>query len=149
LFRQYLAAKDPGHRAASAEGLARVGAKDYLPQIEQRLQSERGPAVRLAYFFALHKLGRNHLDQIVAALQDDGAAPQASEYLIELGPPVTKALTAYLTAREANIRGRVAEILGVIGGRDVLPALESARLDQNEAVARAVAAAIDRIKARG
>jgi HEAT repeat protein len=148
LFRQYLAAKDPGHRAASAEGLARVGAKDYVPQIEQRLEAERGPAVRLAYFFALHKLGRNSLEQLVMALQDDGAAPQASEYLIELGPPVAKALAPYLTAREPNIRGRVAELLGLIGGPDVLQALESARLDQNEAVARAVAAAIERIKAR-
>ena len=148
LFRQYIAAKDPGFRAASAEGLARTGAADYVPQIEQRLQNERGPAVRLAYFFALHKLGRNSLDQIVSALADDGAAAQAIEYLVELGPSIAKDLTPYLASREDNVRGRVAQVLGLIGTADVLPALESARMDRNEAVARAVAAAIDRIKSR-
>jgi HEAT repeat protein len=148
LFRQYLAAKDPGHRAASAEGLARVGAADFVAQIEQRLQSERGPAVQLAYFFALQTLGRNYLEHLVSALEEDESAPQAMEYLIELGPSIAKALTPHLASREDNIRGRVAEILGIIGGPDVLPALESARLDRNDAVARAIAAAIDRIKAR-
>ena len=148
LFRQYLAAKDPGFRAASAEGLARTGAADFLPQLEQRLQSERGPAVQLAYFFALQKLGRNSLEPLVTALAEDEAAAQATEYLIELGPAIAKDLTAYLASREDNIRGRVAQILGMIGTADVLPALETARLDRNEAVARAVAAAIDRIKSR-
>lgn len=149
LFRQYLAAKDPGHRAASAEGLGRTGAADFVPQLEQRLQSERGPAVQLAYFFALQKLGRNYLEHIVAALDDDDAAPQATEYLIELGPSVAAQLAPALASPEPNVRGRVAQILGVVGGPDVLPALESARQDRNEAVARAIAAAIARIKARG
>lgn len=148
LFRQYLAAKDPGHRAASAEGLGRVGAEDFVPQLEQRLQSERGPAVQLAYFFALQKLGRDYLQHIAAALADDDTAAQATEYLIELGPAVAKGLTPYLASPEDNVRGRVAQILGVIGGPEVVPALESARMDRNAAVARAVAAAIERIKAR-
>lgn len=148
LFRQYLAAKDPGFRAASAEGLGRVNAADYLPQIEQRLQNERGPAVQLAYFFALQKLGRNYLEHIVAALADDDGAPQAMEYLIELGPSIQKELVPYLASRDDNVRGRVAQVLGLIGTADVLPALESARLDRNEAVARAIAAAVDRIKSR-
>jgi HEAT repeat protein len=104
--------------------------------------------VQLAYFFALQKLGRNYLEHIVAALEDDGSAAQAMEYLVELGPAMGKELTPYLASKEANVRGRVAEILGIIGGPDVIPALESARLDRNEAVARAIAAAIDRIKAR-
>lgn len=148
LFRQYLAAKDPGHRAASAEGLGRVGADDYVPQLEQRLQNERGPAVQLAYSFALQKLGRDYLEHIVAALAEDDTAAQATEYLIELGPPVAKRLTPYLASQEDNVRGRVAQILGVLGGADVVPALESARMDRNAAVARAVAAAIERIKSR-
>ena len=148
LFRQFIAAKDPGHRAASAEGLARVGATDFVPQLEQRLQSERGPAVQLAYFFALQTLGRNYLEHIVKALEEDDSAPQAMEYLVELGSAVAKDLVPYLASREDNVRGRVAEILGIVGTADVLPALESSRLDRNEAVARAVAAAIDRIKAR-
>ena len=156
LFRQYLAAKDPGFRAASAEGLARTGAVDFVPQLEQRLQNERGPAVQLAYFFALQKLGRNYLEHIVSALAEDDAAQQAMEYLIELGqggaalqgPPIAKQLIPYLGSREDNVRGRVAQVLGIIGTADVLPALESARMDRNEAVARAVAAAIDRIKSR-
>ena len=146
LFRQYLAAKDPGHRAASAEGLGRTGAVDFVPQLEQRLQSERGPAVQLAYFFALQKLGRNYLEHIVSALEDDDAAPLATEYLIDLGPGIAKDLARFLGSQEANVRGRVAQILGVIGGPDVLPALEAARLDRNAAVAGAVAAAIERIK---
>lgn len=148
LFRQFIAAKDPGFRAASAEGLARVNAVDFVPQLEQRLQNERGPAVQLAYFFALQKLGRNYLEHIVSALEEDDSAPQAIEYLTELGPSIAKELTPYLGSREDNVRGRVAQILGVIGTAEVIPALESARLDRNEAVARAVAAAIDRIKSR-
>lgn len=148
LFRQYLAAKDPGFRAASAEGLGRVNATDVLPQLEQHLQRERGPAVQLAYVFALQKLGRNYLDHIVAALADDDGAQQAMEYLVELGPSIQTALAAHLASREDNVRGRVVQVLGLIGTPDVLPALERARLDRNEAVARAIAAAIDRIKAR-
>ena len=148
LFRQYLASKDPGHRAASAEGLGRVGAVDFVPQLEQRLQSERGPAVQLAYFYALQKLGRNYLEHIAAALEDDDAAQLAAEYLIDLGPSVAKDLTPFLASREENVRGRVAQVLGVIGGPEVLQSLESAKLDRNAAVARAASAAIDRIKAR-
>lgn len=148
LFRQYLASKDPGHRAASAEGLARVGAVDFVPQLEQRLQSERGPAVQLAYFYALQKLGRNYLEHIAAALADDDAAQQATEYLVDLGPSIAKDLTPYLVSRDANVRGRVAQVLGVIGGPEVLQSLESAKLDRNPAVARAAAAAVDRINAR-
>ena len=186
LFRQYIAAKDPGFRAASAEGLARTGAADFVPQLEQRLQSERGPAVMLAYFFALTKLGRNYTEQLVSALGDDEAAPQATEYLIELGggadtrggpearggagstggaesrggagstggaqsrggADIAKQLVPYLASREDNVRGRVAQILGMIGTAEQLPALESARQDRNEAVAAAIAAAIDRIKSR-
>jgi HEAT repeat protein len=148
LFRQYLASKDPGHRAASAEGLGRVGAVDFVPQLEQRLQSERGPAVQLAYFYALQKLGRNYLEYIVAALQDTDGAQQATEYLIDLGPSIAKDLTPYLASREENVRGRVAQILGVIGGPEVLQSLESAKLDRNAAVANAASAAVERIKVR-
>jgi HEAT repeat protein len=148
LFRQFLAAKDPGFRAASAEGLGRVGADDFVPQLEERLQGERGPSVQLAYFFALQKLGRDYLEHIVNALRRDETAPQAMEYLIELGPSIAKDLTPYLASREDNVRGRVAQVLGLIGTAEVLPALESARLDRNDAVARAIAAAIDRIKVR-
>lgn len=148
LFRQYLASKDPGHRAASAEGLGRVGAVDSVPQLEQRLQSERGPAVQLAYLYALQKLGRNYLEHIVAALDDDESAQQATEYLIDLGPSIAKDLTPYLASREENVRGRVAQVLGLIGGPEVLQSLESAKLDRNAAVARAAAAAIERISAR-
>lgn len=148
LFRQYLASKDPGHRAASAEGLARVGAVDFVPQLEQRLQTERGPAVQLAYFYALQKLGRNYLEHIVAALEDEEAASQATEYLLDLGPSIAKDLTPYLASKAENVRGRVAQVLGVIGGPEVLPSLESAKLDRNTAVARAAAAAVERISAR-
>lgn len=148
LFRQYIASKDPGHRAASAEGLGRVGAADFVPQLEQRLQNERGPAVQLAYFYALQKLGRNYLEHIVAALADNDGAAQATDYLVDLGPAIAKDLTPYLASREDNVRGRVAQILGVIGGPDVLQALESAKLDRNPSVARAAAAAVERIKSR-
>ncbi len=156
VFRQYLAAKDAGFRAASAEGLARTGAVDFVPQLEQRLQGEKSGAVQLAYFFALQKLGRNYLEHIVSALADDDSAPQAMEYLIELGgggaalqgPPIEKQLVPYLASPEDNVRGRVAQVLGLVGTADVIAALETARLDRNEAVARAMAAAIDRIKSR-
>lgn len=148
LFRQYLAAEDPGHRAASAEGLGRVGADDYVPQIEQRLQQERGPAVQLAYMFALQKLGRDYLEHIIGALADEDSAPQAMEYLVELGPPVAPSLVRYLTSEDDEVRGRAAQVLGLIGGADVLPALASARQDRNPAVAAAAAAAIARIEGR-
>jgi len=147
LFRQYLASRDPGHRAASAEGLGRVGADDYVPQLEQRLQKERAPAVQLAYMFALQTLGRDYLQHIVAALGDNDSAGQAAEYLVELGPSAAGALVSQLSSRDADMRVRAAGILGLIGGPDVLPALEAARQDRDPAVAAAAEAAVARIKA--
>jgi HEAT repeat protein len=103
--------------------------------------------VRLAAVFALQKLGRNYAARIVDLMSSDKVIPQAQEYLVELGPPMSPTLVPRLQEPDVNVREAVADVLGVIGDASVIPALEAATKDRDPSVALAAKRALARLRA--
>jgi HEAT repeat protein len=146
VFFEQVASKDADLRRAAFEGLARLGDVAAIRAVETRTTGERDKVVRLARAFALARDGGRGLAELVPALSDDRRAEQAMAYLVELGRAHVKALTPGLSNPDVPIRGRLVQVLGIIGGPDALAALQPSTRDQDPEVARAAEHAIARIK---
>jgi HEAT repeat protein len=147
LFKERLADKDPFIRRAAAEGLGRVGDTASIDDLVRTATTDESEMVRAAMAFGLAKLGRNYVTRIVDSMDSPKMVPQAQDYLIELGPPILKDLYPRLQESEPAIRSGVAEVLGIIGGEEALPALQAVAQDRDSGVANAAKHAIERIKA--
>jgi HEAT repeat protein len=147
VFRAHLVATDAPMRVMALEGLARLRARDALPQISSALQSEHDPAALLAGAFAYYTLGSSaNLDQLVQALTNPALSRQARVYLTELGGEAAEGLRPYLRRPEPDVRQAVAEVLGLSGDPGSLAALEAAARDTDPAVAEAVRQALIRLR---
>jgi HEAT repeat protein len=146
LFKQRFADKDEYLRRAATEGLARAGDTSELSALEIGAGSDSSEMVRAAMTFALQKLGKNYVPRLAEFLGHEKTAPQAAEYVIELGPSIAPTLFAHLQDPSAAIRGNVAMILGEIGGPAALPALQPLTTDRDKDVIEAATRAIERIK---
>ena len=146
LFKERLADKDPYLRRAAAEGLGRIGDSASIDELVRNATTDDAEMVRMAMAFALAKLGRNYVTRIVDTMDSAKMLPQAQDYLIELGPPIIKDLYPRLQESEPSIRSGVAEVLGIIGGEEALPALQAVTQDHDPEVAAAAKRAIARIK---
>jgi HEAT repeat protein len=148
LFKSRIADRDPYLRRAAAEGLGRAGDTSETAALEIGAGNDGSAMVRAAMAFALQKLGRNYVTRIVDFLSDDKLVAQAQGYLLELGPPIARELPARLQEPDPAVRARVADVLGFIGDRTVLPALQKAAEDRNRDAAEAAKRAIERIQSR-
>ena len=149
IFKARLADRDAFIRRAAVEGLAKAGAADEAEAIETILTADSSEMVRAAAAYALQRFGRNALPHLVELLDSRDLAPQIAGYFIELGTPVVAELTRHLTHRDEAVRGNVALIIGAIGTRTELAALEPLLQDRSGEVRRAAERAIQRIKVRG
>jgi HEAT repeat protein len=146
LFESQTGSGYPAHRRAAYEGLARTrAAKVTANRISGALASEDDRRVRLAMAYALASAG-SPLTPIVEALSDSDLAPQALEYLVELGPVRTADLGALLRDQNPVVRRYVATALGFTGGSAAESALGAARQDPDTAVRHAVEIAQLRIR---
>lgn len=169
LFTSRLADRDPFLRRAAAEGLARAGQSSTrfntaqtgaaaregstessaVAALEYGASADSSEMVRAAMAFALQKLGRPSVSRLADALDAERMAPQIVGYFLELGPPVAAELTPHLKDPSDAIRGRVALILGAIGGEAERAALQPLLQDRSSEVRRAAERAIERITLRG
>ena len=109
LYRELLFSNDPEQRRLAVEGLARISTPAMLPAFKTDFQRERNGDVRIAYAFAIARLGdRAFLDSLVLALGGSGAtAGHARDLLIELGPDDrTRPLRLPERPRPGRARGR-------------------------------------------
>jgi HEAT repeat protein len=136
-------------RRAAIEGLARAGDSSEIAAIELAVTNDSSDMVRAAAAFALQMLGRDYVAQMVRPLESSKLAPQIAGYFIELGHPVAPALSAHLKDQRDTIRGNVASILGAIGTKAEIAAVEPLLQDRNADVRRAAERAIQRLKVRG
>ncbi len=149
VFFEQVGSKDADLRRAAFEGLARLGDVAAIRAVEMRTGAERDRTVQLARAFALARDGGRGVPQLTAALGDDRRAEQAMAYLVELGRPHVKALVPVLATPDVPTRGRLVQVLGIVGGPDALQALEPTTRDPDPAVARAAEHAIVRIRLLG
>jgi HEAT repeat protein len=149
VFFEQVGSKDADLRRAAFEGLARLGDVAAIRAVEARTGGERDRTVRLARAFALARDGGRGLPELTAALGDDRRAEQAMAYLVELGRLHVKALVPRLGDPDVPTRGRLVQVLGIVGGPEALQALEPTTRDPDPAVARAAEHAIARIRLLG
>ncbi len=146
VFFEQVGSKDADLRRAAFEGLARLGDVAAIRAVEARTGGEKDRTVRLARAFALARDAGRGLPELTAALGDDRRAEQVMAYLVELGRGHVKALTPRLADPDAPTRGRLVQVLGLVGGPDALQALEPSTRDPDPVVARAAEHAITRIR---
>ena len=149
LFRAALSRSEPAALRAAVEGLARAGEKDAVASAATALARHGKSEVVLGVAFAQQRVGLgSQLDRLIQAAGGRDTFLQAQDYLVELGPPVAKAVAGILPGATTAARLRLIEVLGVIGGPEQLPALQAAQRDESGEVAAAASRAVRRIKAR-
>jgi HEAT repeat protein len=149
LFKERLPDKDPYIRRAAAEGLGRSGDTSSFDALEKLVGTDESAMVRMAAAFALQKLGRNYAGRIADLMASPKVVDQGAEYLVELGPSMAPLLQPRLLEPDADVREAIADVLGVIGGPDVVPALQAAAAkDPKGAPGAAAKRAVARIQAR-
>lgn len=147
VFLTRLGDKDAWLRRAAAEGLGRSGAKSEVSALQTGASTDASEMVRAAMAFALQKLGQNYVSRLAEFMDSPKIAPQVAEYFIELGPEIVSALLPHLQDPDAAIRGKIAVVLGGIGGDEALRGLQPLLQDKDAEVAKAAARAVARIKA--
>jgi HEAT repeat protein len=147
LFKTALSSRDPNFRRSAVEGLARAGDKGDGAAIDAMIAGERDPAVILAAAFAQHRAGRAvQTPRLVQALGDRRLAPQARDYLIELGTPVAPDVAAALPSAPDEARLAMLHVLGVTGGAKQAASVEPLQKDADPRVAAAARRALSRIR---
>ena len=145
VFFEQVGSKDADLRRAAFEGLARLGDVAAIRAVEARTGGEKDRRARLARAFALARDGGRGLPELIKAIGDDRLAEQVMAYLVELGRIHVTALVPTLTDPDVPTRGRIVQVLGILGGPEALQALEPSTRDPDPAVARAAEHAIARI----
>jgi len=147
LFKERLQDKDPFIRRAAVEGLGRTGDTASFEALQRIVGTDESAMVRMAAAFALQKLGRNYASRVADLMASPKVVEQGEEYLVELGPPIATQLVPRLQEPDVEVREAIADVLGVIGGPDAVPALEAAAAkDPKSGVAIAAKRAVARIQ---
>jgi HEAT repeat protein len=146
VFFEQVTSRDADLRRAAFEGLARLGDVAAIRAVEARTGGEKDRRARLARAFALARDGGRGLPELLKMIGDDRLAEQVMAYLVELGRPHVNALVPTLADPDVPTRGRIVQVLGIVGGPEALQALEPSTRDPDPAVARAADHAIARIR---
>ena len=89
--------------------------------------------------------GGRGVPDLLKAIGEDHLAEQVMAYLVELGRGHVKELLPALASPDVATRGRIVQVLGIVGGPEALQALEPSMRDPDPAVARAAEHAIARV----
>jgi hypothetical protein len=146
----FLAAKaDKGVdiRLYANEGLARLADPSYGTVLSAERLIEKNARVQVAQAFGLLRIGREeYLEELVRALGGWATKDLAREYLLETQVSERPALFA-MHSKNASVRAELADVFGLMGDRDALPALEELVHDTDTGVARNAERAVRRITA--
>jgi HEAT repeat protein len=151
LYRELLFSNDPEQRRLAVEGLGRIADKSMLSAFKTDFQREKSGDVRIAYAFAIARLGdRAFLDTLVLALGGSGStADHARSLLIELGPGIVPDLYPYLNDRDPGVRGAVCDLLAVLGDASSADRITPLLADPNSRVADRANRAIEKLRRQG
>jgi HEAT repeat protein len=147
LFRELANGRNAALRRSAVEGLGRGGDRESQPLLERLAASDPTPAVRLAAQYALQLLGQTQTHLIASAIADGDLAPQAVDYLLEIGPPALPGVVEALkVATDTRHRTTLVQLVGWIGTMVDRALLEPLVTDREERVRRAATVAIERIQ---
>ena len=146
VFFEQVTSRDADLRRSAFEGLARLGDVAAIRAVEARTGGEKDRRARLARAFALARDGGRGLPELIKSIGEDRLAEQVMAYLVELGRIHVTALVPTLADPDVPTRGRIVQVLGILGGPEALQALEPSTRDPDPAVARAAEHAIARIR---
>ena len=142
---EQLTSRDAAIRRLAIEGIVRAGDTKAIANIEtatagesigrrsSRARSRRG-ARRSRARHDRHARERRMLFE------------QAMGYLVELGQGIAAPLSMHLKDPNARVRERIAQVLGLIGGKDAQVALEGTLRDPDVNVSRAAERGLARIR---
>jgi HEAT repeat protein len=146
LFRELLQDPDPDRRRLAVEGLARVSDASVLPAFKKDFQRETNPELKLAYNFAITRLGdRAFIDSLVLGLSGP-LAKTARGYLLELGPSILPDVYPYLNDPNAEVRASLCDLIAQLGDPAAIPKLEPLLSDPNSKVADRANRAVELLK---
>jgi HEAT repeat protein len=147
LFRELVNGRNAALRRSAVEGLGRSADKESQPLLERLAASDPTPAVRLAALDALQRLGQTQTHLIASAIADGDLAPQAVDYLLDIGPPAMPGVVEALkVATDTRHRATLVQLVGYIGTMADRALLEPLLTDREERVRRAATVAIERIQ---
>jgi HEAT repeat protein len=141
-------AKEPERRAWAALAIGESGCRDLAGHLATLLD-DASSGVRRAAIAAAPKLGEPSLwPRVAAALEEPALAGLASRALAEGGEAAVAALAALWDQESAEVRARIAEALGRIGGSEASHFLRSRLGSPDENVRHAVLGALVRCQYR-
>ncbi len=147
IFLGTKADKDVTIRTYANEGLGRLSDASLLTLMSADRLTEKNGRVQTAQAFGLLRLGRKeYLDELVRALEKLPTKDLAREYLLETQTADRPALFAS-RPKSAFGRAELADVLGLMGDKAALPALQELERDNDATVARNAERAVRRITA--
>jgi HEAT repeat protein len=150
LFKELSQDPDLERRRIAIEGLGRLADPSFIAAFKKDFQRERNDEVRLAYAFALTRLGDHvFVDSLVLNLSSRTSGRRCRAYILELGRGILPDLGPYLADPEAEIRAQLSEILGIMGDPAAIPLLTPLLNDPNAKVADHANVALERLRRAG
>ncbi len=147
LFREVVRDPDPEKKRLAIEGLGRVSDASMVSAFKKDFQRERSDDLRLAYSFALARLGdRDFLDSIVLGLTSSVTGKRCRAYILELGPAILGDLYPYLNDQDAGIRAELCDIIGTMGDASSVTWLEPLVKDPSPKVADRANRAVEHLR---
>jgi len=147
LFVQVMQEPDLERKRLAVEGLGRISDASRLTALKKDYQREHDEEVRLAYCFALARMGDHaFLDTVVLALPSRTLGARARGYLLEMGKSVLPELYPYLTDQDAEIRTQLCDIIGSVGDTDSIARLSALLNDPSARVADHANRAVERLR---
>jgi HEAT repeat protein len=150
LFRELVQDPDPERKRLAVEGLARVSDASLLPAFKKDFQREHSDELKLAYAFAIARLGDHaFLDSLILCLPSATLGKRCQGYLMEMEPGILPDLYPYLSDPDAEVRAQLADILGTSGDAGSIHALDPLINDPSPKVADRATRAIERLRQSG
>jgi HEAT repeat protein len=147
LFEQLVQDADPDRRRLAIEGLARVADAALLPALKKDYQRTRDDELKLAYSFAIARLGDHaFLDSLVLCLPSHTLGRRCRGYLLELDGSVLSELYPYLGDADADVRAELCDVIGAVGGTESIEQLTPLIQDASPKVADRANRAVERLK---
>ena len=139
--------KEVSIRLYANEGIARLADRSLGTVMSADRLIEKNARVQAAQAFGLLRIGREeYLEELVRALGKPATKDLAREYLLETQVTERPALFA-MQPKSAAARAELADVLGLMGDRAALPALQELEHDVDSTVARNAERAVRRITA--